>query len=112
MAPEVLDNEGSAARDHLANERTFLAWFRTALGLVGLGVVVERIQLHGELEAKLAGLSLIAFGAACMIYGVRRYLNVADHLSRGRFPQAKAGPIALSIAALVITVAAVIYLMA
>ena len=33
------------ARDHLANERTFLAWVRTALGLIGLGFVLARMGL-------------------------------------------------------------------
>jgi len=41
----TVPNEGSAARDHLANERTFLAWLRTALGLVGLGLLVEKLEL-------------------------------------------------------------------
>src|SRR3954453_24242602 len=31
--------------DHLANERTFLAWIRTALGLIGLGFVLARMGL-------------------------------------------------------------------
>eukprot|EP00808_Paulinella_micropora_P020649 g17207.t1 len=33
-------NEGSVARDHLANERTFLAWARTGLGFLGGGTAV------------------------------------------------------------------------
>ncbi len=32
-------------RDHLANERTFLAWVRTALGLIGMGFVLARMGL-------------------------------------------------------------------
>jgi len=32
-------------RDHLANERTFLAWVRTALGLLGLGFVLARMGI-------------------------------------------------------------------
>lgn len=35
----------SSIRDHLANERTFLAWVRTALGLIGLGFVLARMGL-------------------------------------------------------------------
>lgn len=35
----------SRTRDHLANERTFLAWVRTSLGLVGLGFVLARMGL-------------------------------------------------------------------
>ncbi|MCA3748523.1 MAG: DUF202 domain-containing protein, partial [Rubrobacter sp.] len=29
-------------REHLANERTLLAWVRTGVGLISLGFVVER----------------------------------------------------------------------
>ena len=35
----------SNVRDHLANERTFLAWVRTALGMIGLGFVLARMGL-------------------------------------------------------------------
>jgi putative membrane protein len=32
-------------RDHLANERTFLAWMRSAIALLGFGVLIVRIRL-------------------------------------------------------------------
>jgi putative membrane protein len=32
----------NALRDHLANERTLLAWIRTAIALMGLGFVVAK----------------------------------------------------------------------
>ncbi len=32
-------------RDHLANERTFLAWMRSAISLLGFGVLIVRIRL-------------------------------------------------------------------
>jgi len=31
-------------RDHLANERTFLAWVRTAIALVSFGVVIAKLR--------------------------------------------------------------------
>jgi len=40
----VLENTGSTARDHLASERTFLAWVRTGLGLIALGIAIERFS--------------------------------------------------------------------
>jgi putative membrane protein len=32
------------ARDHLANERTFLSWIRTAISLMGFGVVIVKLR--------------------------------------------------------------------
>ncbi len=40
----VFSNTGSVARDHLASERTFLAWVRTGLGFMALGVAVDRFN--------------------------------------------------------------------
>lgn len=48
-------------RFSLANERTFLAWLRTALALIAAGVVVEVIEL-GVSEAITRGLSMLLLG--------------------------------------------------
>ena len=34
----------SRVRDHLANERTYLAWMRTAVALMGFGMVILRLS--------------------------------------------------------------------
>ncbi len=34
----------SRVRDHLANERTYLAWMRSAIALIGFGVVIVRLR--------------------------------------------------------------------
>ncbi len=41
----------SRTRDHLANERTFLAWIRTTLALLGLGFLLARLGLFLEYSA-------------------------------------------------------------
>lgn len=35
----------SRVRDHLANERTYLAWMRSAVALMGFGVLIARLRL-------------------------------------------------------------------
>lgn len=35
----------SRIRDHLANERTYLAWMRSAIALLGFGVVIVRLRV-------------------------------------------------------------------
>lgn len=110
MPSPSVDNEGSVARDHLANERTYLAWFRTALGLVGLGVLLEKLEI-AEGRGLVAGLFLIGFGGLTMLYGVSRYLHVTRELSQGKFPVDKRGPILLSAGAIGLVFAAGIYLL-
>ncbi|GAA5960574.1 hypothetical protein JCM3765_005860 [Sporobolomyces pararoseus] len=38
-----LENKGSVARDHLASERTFLAWLRTSLALASIGIAITQL---------------------------------------------------------------------
>lgn len=97
----VIPNKGSTARDHLANERTFLAWLRTTLGLVGLGVVLGRVGLLEDGlksdELRFAGMALVTTGAGLLVYGLQRYRRVAQALQAGRFPVATNGPLWLSV---------------
>jgi putative membrane protein len=55
-------------RFSFANERTFLAWIRTALALLAAGVALEAVPLEiaGWLQASLAGL-FIVLGVACAV---------------------------------------------
>ena len=50
--------------DLAANERTYLAWLRTALALIAFGFVLERFDLFLELFAKSGADSLMTHGNA------------------------------------------------
>ncbi|KAH3913522.1 hypothetical protein HBI56_082480 [Parastagonospora nodorum] len=46
-----LENKGSVARDHLALERTFLAWLRTSLSFASIGIAITQLfRLNTSLE--------------------------------------------------------------
>jgi putative membrane protein len=110
MVRQIVENEESTARDHLANERTFLAWVRTALGLVGLGVLLERLGLGGDERTTVAaGVAFISFGGLTLVYSLGRYLRVARHLQQGKFPVAMRGPLAIALGALLIAAGALVY---
>ena len=41
MVKPVIDRQ----REHQANERTFLAWLRTSIALIGFGIAIARFGL-------------------------------------------------------------------
>ena len=54
--------------DHLANERTFLAWIRTGVATITFGFVVERFGLVvRELDPKTRSLVVLSFHASSLI---------------------------------------------
>ena len=60
-----------------ANERTFLAWIRTALGFLAAGVAIAAVtRLAGPvgLEVRAASVVLITCGLACGILAFRRWM--------------------------------------
>ena len=83
-----VENSGSTARDHLANERTFLAWARTGLTFVGLGVAIDQVIKQGQgtpssereeeqqMVQRLAPFPLICTGALFLSYATHRYYKV------------------------------------
>lgn len=59
----------------LANERTFLAWMRTALGLIAGGVALDQfVRLeNGEGLVVAVAISIVAAGAVVAIIGTVRW---------------------------------------
>lgn len=110
-AKHIIPNDGSEARDHLANERTYLAWVRTALGIVGLGVLIIKILDIDTLPATVGGLVMIALGGISLVYASYRYMRVARLLTEGRFPVARYGPMLLGAAMLVATLGGLAYVL-
>jgi putative membrane protein len=86
------------ASDYLAAERTFLAWVRTALALMGFGFVVARFGLFLR-ELQIAqpsqpargygfslwfGVGLIALGTIVSVSSPLRYVRLVQDLNHGR----------------------------
>ncbi|WP_118194802.1 YidH family protein [Albibacterium indicum] len=95
-----LSNRVSAGspNDHLANERTFLAWIRTSIGIMGFGFVVVKFSLftrqitaavvtgqltHTSIESKIVGIVLVVVGALILLLSYLRYEKIKNRLNKG-----------------------------
>jgi putative membrane protein len=113
-APPVTGGEPDA-RYTFANERTFLAWMRTALGLVAAGLAIVQLlpPFHGIRWGRHAlGVPLIVLGAVVAVISYldwtanQRAMRLGDPPRRSWLPHVLAATIALI--ALVAAVLAVI----
>lgn len=114
FAPGRIRDEGETPdyRFSLANERTFLAWIRTALALIGGGFAVDQFlpDLRWGVRAGLA-LALIGTGAACAVRAVNHWVRCERAMRRGedlpssRFPALLAVLVAVVALAMVLIVA-------
>tara|TARA_R110000824_G_scaffold237486_8_gene426267 strand:- start:639 stop:980 length:342 start_codon:yes stop_codon:yes gene_type:complete len=70
--------------DHSANERTFLAWIRTALAIVGFGILVTKLGDQSSMSSGIGptGLSLLALGMAVIIAAGFRFFVTRKHIDR------------------------------
>ena len=80
----------------LANERTFLAWMRTALGLVAGGVALDQFVAVAS-RSRILGLiavGIIALGAVVAVVGIIMWRRTDAAMFDGRpLPRTRAVPI-------------------
>ena len=79
----------SRARTHLANERTFLAWLRTGLSLVAVGIAVAGFLpvdlVPGIRYGTLFAAFLVVFGTVMVVYGANRYVSAFRQIEAGSY---------------------------
>jgi putative membrane protein len=81
--------EDATRRTRLANERTYLAWWRTGATLLGLAIAVGRIAPDianaNSWPYEVVGACFGVVGLAFILVGYRRAKTVEDALDEGRF---------------------------
>jgi putative membrane protein len=86
------DEAGDATRrTRIANERTYLAWWRTGLTAfavsIGSGKLVPALAPGATWPYTAIGIGFAAVGVFCSGYAFWRYREVEDAISRGEFAQ-------------------------
>ncbi|RPA84487.1 hypothetical protein BJ508DRAFT_197174, partial [Ascobolus immersus RN42] len=122
-----LENKGSVARDHLALERTFLAWLRTSLAFASIGVAITQLfrlnaatvdknrQKDADALQKLGrplGGCFIGLAILALLVGVQRYYESQGWLLKGKYPASRGGVLMLSLVALIMVVASLVVVLA
>ncbi|MEI2580709.1 YidH family protein [Scytonema sp. PRP1] len=90
-------------REHQANERTFLAWLRTSIALIGFGFAIARFGLfirqlnftltqqqqepapHRFFTSENLGISLVIFGIMTLVLAAWRYNQVFWQIEQGNY---------------------------
>ncbi|EST21856.1 YidH family protein [Streptomyces roseochromogenus] len=115
FAPELVRDEGGTPdyRFSLANERTFLAWLRTALALIGGGFAVDQFlpALPWAWRVGLA-LALLGAGVLCSLRAVNHWVRCERAMRRGEDLPASRFPALLSLVIAVVAVVMVVVVLA
>lgn len=109
MAKKTVKDAPSSTnrRDHLANERTFLAWVRTSIGIMAFGFVVEKFALfirqislffstqniqqsHAlssahQTSSSVFGIFLVGFGALMGLFAFIKYRQIEKQIEENNF---------------------------
>ncbi len=130
---ETSENKESAKvrnrRVHMANERTFLAWIRTSIGIMAFGFVVEKFALfmkqmssilgkstiektippsHGY--SAMIGIFLVGMGTLLVLFAFVRYKKVERQIDSDTFQSSSILDILITILVLSVGIFLVTYL--
>ncbi|TKX19854.1 hypothetical protein C1H76_8052 [Elsinoe australis] len=85
----LFDNADSDARDHAANERTFLSWLRlsTYMAVVSVAITISFHLKHQptDIEKRMAlpfGIIFWVLSLACLVSGLSNYIKTVTKYSR------------------------------
>lgn len=131
ISEDQKSSESSKARDHMANERTFLAWVRTSIGIMAFGFVVGKFVLFikeitlllGESRAQMLpttsslqgyssifGVLIVSLGVLICFLAFIKYKNVEKQIETSTYQPSKTLNTILAFYILLIGIFLVFYL--
>ena len=101
--PRLATDPDSRARTHLANERTFLAWLRTGLSVMAVGLAAAGFLpvdlVPGFPYVRSFAALLVLSGTIMVLYGASRYVRANQQIETGSYDPA--GRAIVTIAAII-----------
>lgn len=92
-------------QQHLANERTFLAWLRTAIAIIGVGFLVTNLHFNmkaslspvGDLLANVIGFVSVVVGILTIVMAIIAYMRKINTINEQTYRTPKTTIIVLGI---------------
>ncbi|KAL1890963.1 hypothetical protein Sste5346_007960 [Sporothrix stenoceras] len=122
-----LENKGSVARDHLALERTFLAWLRTSLAFASIGIAVTQLfRLNTSTDGsdsdnshigrlrnvgRPLGTTFLGISVLVLFLGYHRYYQSQQWILKGKFPASRGTILVVSLVAFALMVTSLVVVM-
>lgn len=124
-------------RVHMANERTFLAWVRTSIGMMTLGFVIERIPMFAKQMAyyiskssagsqevidvidfnhqfygytSVFGILLISLGTLLGLFAFIRFLKVEKQINEDTYQSSLILDVLITVSVLIVGIFLVFYM--
>ena len=102
--------EGVRIRDHLANVRTFLAWFRVGLVLLAMGFAVAKFQVIESLPSRYLGVLAAAAGWLVIVIAGVSFIRMRRAIEATEFASSVTWNLGLSLLTAGAGAAVLIYL--
>lgn len=89
-------NESKYIQQHLANERTYLAWVRTSIAIIGIGFLASSLHFNNIRSVSQAADTIAVFvsifslliGLIILFFATTHYFSVRKKINRQTFESA------------------------
>ncbi len=123
MSNDGRGNEGGVSKvtDHLANERTYLAWVRTGITVIALGFVVAKFGLIVKELAPSApapsygfsstiGVVLVLVGGAMQLLALKMFRENRVRITTGTYKAGGTTETAISVTVFLVALLLIVYM--
>ena len=116
--------KGASVSDYLANERTYLAWLRTGIAMIGLGFVVAKFGLAIRALtgisaipettyhfSSIIGIALTFAGGLMLLLAFKRFKRNQEKIRSGIYEPSNAAELTVTVSIFIIALLLIAYLL-
>ena len=122
LSADDRNDDRAKVTDHLANERTYLAWLRTGITIIAFGFVVAKFGLIVKELVPSApnttfhfssyiGITLVVAGGLMEVLALKRFTQNQERIKTGKYEPSAKIESAISSGIFVIAILLIIYLL-